>query len=185
MLLTRRWPTKLRGCGASRRRIVGIGVAALVPVVVVVATAAQASRRVVDDCTPSQMRLSVFDPGMGFTGGSYGVSLNLRNVSRSECSVEGHPTVIVSPHPFLIAVGDLADFDRNDPNLGPERVLHVQPGSSVHAQVVIGRRCDGAKREMVRTTITFSSYERNVPLQIDACRRAGATIDTGPYLSTP
>src|SRR4051794_24341929 len=119
--------------------------------------AAQASRRL-DDCTRSQVRLSVSIPGIAFTGGSYEVSVNLRNVSRSGCNVEGHPVVVVSPHPFPIAVGDLADFDPNVPERGPERVAHLRPGRSVYAVVIIARRCAGAVGQLTRTTITFWSY---------------------------
>lgn len=84
-------------------------------------------------CRPSQVRLSISPPNNGFTGGRYPVAINLRNVSRTECSVEGHPLIVVSPHPFPVVVGDLADFDPSDPYIGPERVLDVKPGSSVHA----------------------------------------------------
>jgi hypothetical protein len=150
-------------------------------IAVVVTSPAQAARSV-DDCIRVQVRLSISTNGIAFTGGSYAVSVNLRNISGSECSVEGHPQVIVSPHSFPIVVGDLANFDRHDPNLGPERLILVRPGSSVHAQVVIGRRCVGAKSQMTRTTITFASYGRTASLEIPACRREGATIDTGPYL---
>lgn len=94
------------------------------------------------------MRLSIITGASAFTGGSYPVYLVLRNLGRSECSVEGHPLVVVAPHGFPVVVGDLASFDRNDPYIGPQQVLHVQPRGSVRAQVVISRRCDGAKSEM-------------------------------------
>jgi hypothetical protein len=138
-----------------------------------------------DVCNPSQVRLSISRISNSFTGGSYPLFVNLRNVSTSECSVEGHPLVVVSPHRFPVVVGDLADFDRNNPYIGPERLLQVRPGRRVRAYVVIGRLCAGAKSEMTSGTITFSSYRKRVSLKIRACRREGAEVDTGPFLPAP
>src|SRR5256885_7620269 len=106
-------------------------------------------------------------------------------MSAERNAVSGHPLVVISPHPFPIVVGDLADFAPDDPDRGPERVLYLRPQNRVRASVVIGRRCDGAKSHMTRTTITFSSYGRDASLEIPACRREGATIYTGPYLLAP
>jgi hypothetical protein len=135
-----------------------------------------------DTCTPSQVRLTLTRVQNAFTGGSYPVLVKLRNVGRSECSVEGHPVVVISPHPFPLVVGDLADFDRNDPYIGPERLLHLRPGATANAQVIIGRLCDGAKAEMTSTRIVLDAYGRHLLLPIQACRRQGAVIYTGPFM---
>jgi len=133
-------------------------------------------------CTPSHVHLTVTRVQNAFTGGSYPVLVKLRNVGRSECSVEGHPLVVISPHPFPLVVGDLADFDPNDPYIGPERLLRLRPGATANAQVVIGRLCDGAKAEMTPTRIVFGAYGKSLPLRIQACRREGAVIYTGPFM---
>ena len=134
-----------------------------------------------DYCTrASHVRLSIITGASAFTGGSYPVYLVLHNVGKSECSVEGHPLVVVGPHRFPVVVGDVASFDRNDPYIGPERVLHLQPGGSVRAEVVIGRRCDGAKSEMTAGTVTFS-YGPSVSLRIQACRKEGVAVYTSPF----
>lgn len=136
-----------------------------------------------DFCLPSHVRLSLITGASAFTGGSYAVYVVLRNTGKSECSVEGHPLVVVAPHRFPVVVGDVASFDRNDPYIGPERVLHLQPGGSVRAQVIIGRRCDGAKSEMAASMMTFS-YEKSVSLRIQACRKQGVVIYTGPFMAS-
>ena len=136
-----------------------------------------------DDCLPSQVRLSITQGGSAFTGGSYPVSIVLRNVSKHECSVEGHPQVVVAPQRFPIVVGDVADFDRNDPYIGPERLLHLRPGHRVSAQVIVGRRCAGDKSQMTTATVAFTAYGRSVSLRIPACRRQGAVIYTGPFMT--
>ncbi len=138
-----------------------------------------------DDCAPSQLRLSATRVQNAFTGGAYPESLTLRNVSTLECSVEGHPRVVVTPHPYPVAVGDLADFDRNIPSSGPERVLHIRPGGRAYAYVVVGRPCDGAKSELTTGTITFSFYGASTSIVVPACRHAGVVIDTGPFLPRP
>lgn len=143
---------------------------------------ATAARSVYDDCAPSQLRLSARMIQNAFTGGAYPEVLTLRNVSRSECSVEGHPRVVVRPHPFPVTVGDLADFDRNNPYIDPERVLHIQPGGRAYAYVVVGRPCDGAKGEMTRGTIRFAFYGTTTSINVPACRHQGVEIDTGPFL---
>lgn len=139
--------------------------------------------RALDDCLPSQVRLSIAQGSPAFTGGSYPISIVLRNVGKSECSVEGHPQVVIAPQAFPIVVGDVADFDRNDPYIGPERLLQVMPGRSVSAQVIIGRRCDGDKKEMTTARVAFAAYERTVSLRIPACRRQGAVLYTAPFMS--
>jgi hypothetical protein len=151
--------------------------------ILLVAAGTTRAAQAFDDCLPSQVRLSIAQGGSAFTGGSYPVSVVLSNVSKRECSVEGHPQVVVAPHPFPIVVGDVADFDRGDPLIGPERLLHVRPGHRVSAQVIIGRRCDGSKSEMTTTTVAFTAYGRSVSLRIPACRRQGAVIYTGPFMT--
>jgi hypothetical protein len=42
-----------------------------------------------DICSPSQVHLTITRVQNAFTGGSYPVLVKLRNVARSECSVEG------------------------------------------------------------------------------------------------
>lgn len=133
-----------------------------------------------DYCTAPRLRLSIITGVSAFTGGNYAVYLVLRNVGKSGCSVEGHPLVAVAPHRFPVVVGDVASFDRNDPYIGPERVLHLQPDSSARSQVVIGRLCDGARSEMTTSTITFS-YGKSVSLRIRACRKEGVAIYTSPF----
>ena len=136
-----------------------------------------------DVCVSSQVRLSVIKAQSGYTGGTYAVYLKLRNVGKAECSVEGHPIVGVARLSFPVGIGDVANFDRNDPYLGPERVLHVQPGNSVRAQIVIGHNCGaGGKSEETHGTITLAAYGRRVLLRVPACRKSGVEIDTGPFL---
>jgi len=135
-----------------------------------------------DTCTPSQIHLTVTRVQNAFTGGSYPVLVKLRNAGRSECSVEGHPVVVISPHPFPLEVGDLGDFDRNDPYIGPERLLHLRPGATVTAEVVIGRLCEGAKAEMMPTRVVLGMYGKSLPVPLQACRRQGAVIYTGPFI---
>jgi hypothetical protein len=159
-----------------------LGIVGALVVVVAVVSAAGRARTEPPLCSPAQLRLSISVPGIGFTGGAYAVEVVLRNVSRSVCEVEGHPLVVVTPHPFPVVVGDLADFYRYDPNIGPERVVGIGPAMRVHAEAVIRRRCDGAKREMTRTAIEFSFDERSTSLTVSACRQQGVEIDTGPFL---
>jgi hypothetical protein len=149
------------------------------------AAGAVTARSALDDCGPSQVRLSAKRIQNAFTGGSYPEVLTLRDVSGSECSVEGHPLVVVTPHPFPVTVGDIADFDRNYPYIGPERVLHVEPGRQVYAYVVIGRPCDGAKSEMTTGRITFSFAGASTSITVPACRHNGVEIDTSPFRSQP
>ena len=140
----------------------------------------------VDDCSPSHVRISLSMAGSPPPSrGAIAVAVNLRNVGKAECSIEGHPLVVVSPHPYPIIVGDLAHFDRNDPSLGPERVLYLRPGGAASAQVVIARRCGGAKKEMTSTIIRLSASGKSAALGIPACRRQGVEIDTGPFLPKP
>jgi hypothetical protein len=171
-------------CSSSRTRpMVTTVVAALSLLAILVTTDAAAhAAQAFDDCLPSQVRLSITQGGSAFTGGSYPVSVVLRNVSKVECSVEGHPQVVVAPQPFPIVIGDVADFDRNDPYIGPERLLHVMPRHRVSAQVIIGRRCAGDKSEMTTATIAFTAYHRSISLRIPACRRQGAVVYTGPFM---
>lgn len=136
-----------------------------------------------DACVRSQVRLSIVRAQNGFTGGTYADYLDLRNVGKRECSVEGHPIVVVGELAFPVWIGDVAGFDRNDPYLGPERVLHVQPGHSVRAQIVIGHMCRAASDETHGTIRLFASG-RSVALQVPACRKSGVGIDTGPFLPT-
>jgi hypothetical protein len=89
---------------------------------------------------------------------------------------------VISPHRFPLEVGDLGDFDRNDPYIGPERVLHLRPGETATAQVVIGRLCDGAKAEMTSTRVVLGAYGKSLSLPIQACRRQGAVIYSGPFM---
>ena len=135
-----------------------------------------------DGCAPSQTRLSVHRIQNAFTGGAYPVTLKLRNVSRAECSIEGHPLVVVNPKQFPVVVGDLADFDRNIPYIGPERVVHLQPGRGAFAYVVIRPRCGIIKNGMIRGTVRFAFYGRTASLTVEACRREGVEVDTGPFL---
>jgi len=135
-----------------------------------------------DTCTPLQLHLTLTRVQNAFTGGAYPVVVKLRNVGRAECSIEGHPVVVISPHPFPLVVGDLADFDPNDPNIGPERLLHLRPGATAVAQVIIGRPCDGAKAEMTPTRVSLGAYGETLPLLLQACRRQGAVIYTGPFM---
>lgn len=143
---------------------------------------AQAARGF-DDCLPSQVRLTIATGSPAFTGGAYPISVVLHNISKTECSVEGHPQVVIAPKPFPTVIGDLADFDRNDPFVGPERVLHVLPGHAVTAQVIIGRPCDGAKSEMTTTTIGFAAYHKIVSWRVAACRKQGLLLYTGPFIA--
>lgn len=139
-----------------------------------------------DVCVQSQVRLSITKAESPFTGGTYAVYLNVRNVGRAECSVEGHPVILVAPQTFPVGIGDLANFDRNDPYLGPERVLRVQPGRSARAQIVIAHNCGaGGKSEETHGTITLLASARRVSLRIPACRKNGVEVDTGPFLPTP
>jgi hypothetical protein len=135
-----------------------------------------------DTCTPSHVHLTLTRVQNGFTGGAYAVVVRLRNVGRAECSVEGHPAVVIAPHPFPITVGDLADFDPNDPNVGPERLLHLRPGATAVAQVIIGRPCDGAKAAMTSTRVVLGAYGKSLSLPLQACRRQGVVIYTGPFM---
>ena len=136
----------------------------------------------IDYCQPAQAQLAVKRIQNAFTGGAYPVTLKLRNVSRSECSIEGHPLVVVTPRRVPVFVGDLADFDRNIPYIGPERVVHLQPGRSAFAYVVIRPRCGIVKNGMVSSTATFAFYGRTASLSVQACRREGVEVDTGPFL---
>jgi hypothetical protein len=135
-----------------------------------------------DTCAPAQVHLTLIRVQNAFTGGAYPVIVKLRNVGRSECSIEGHPEVVISPHPFPLVVGDLADFDPNAPNIGPESLLHLRPGATAVAQVVIGRLCDGAKAAMTPTSVVLGAYGKRLPLLLQACRRQGAVIYTGPFM---
>jgi hypothetical protein len=135
-----------------------------------------------DTCTPSQVHLTLVRVQNAFTGGAYPVVVKLQNVGRSECSIEGHPVVVISPHPFPLVVGDLADFDPNDPNIGPESLLHLRPGATAVAQVIIGRPCDGAKAAMTPTRVVLGAYGKSLPLLLQACRHQGAVIYTGPFM---
>lgn len=137
-----------------------------------------------DDCLPSQVRLSAVRVQNAFTGGAYPISIVLRNISKRECSIKGHPQVVVAPKRFPVVVGDVADFDRNDPLAGPERLLHVRPGHRVSAQVIVGRPCDGSKSEMTTTTVMFAAVEKQVEEQVTACRRQGVVLYTGPFMTT-
>lgn len=139
-------------------------------------------------CTPAQVHLSLTRIENAFTGGSYPVILSLRNVSGSRCSVEGHPLVVVTPRPrpYSVAVGDVADFDQNNPYAGPERVLEIPPNGTVHAYVVIGGAsasiCASAK-SVVLGTVEFSFLRKTVTLRIEACRHGTVELDTGPFLT--
>lgn len=137
-----------------------------------------------DDCLPSQVRLSAVPVQNAFTGGAYPISIVLRNISKRECSIKGHPQVVVAPKTFPVVLGDVADFDRNDPLAGPERLLHVRPGHTVSAQVIVGRPCDGSKSEMTTTTVMFAAIEKGVAAQVAACRRQGVVLYTGPFMTT-
>lgn len=135
-------------------------------------------------CKSTQIGLSV-KTGVPFTGGTQNLYVVLRNTGKAQCSVEGHPRVVVAPQAFPIVVGDLASFDRNDPSVGPERVLDVRPAGRAQAEVVIRRLCDGAKKEMRPATVVLAipgPSAKTVPLRIRACRRKGVEIDTGPLL---
>jgi Protein of unknown function (DUF4232) len=164
--------------------VVAVGVFASVGARVGVAAHSVGQARLGPDvCVRSQVRLSITNPESPFTGGTYAVYLNLRNVGKEECSVEGHPIVLVAPHAFPVGIGELANFDRSNPYLGPERALRIHPGRSVRAQIVIGHNCGaGGKSKETHGTVRLFASGRSVSLRVLACQTNGVEIDTGPFL---
>jgi hypothetical protein len=94
--------------------------------------------------------------------------------------------VVVPPRLRIpVVVGSLSDLDRDEPLAGPARIIGLKPGWRARPQVVIARRCDGARAEMTTTTAAFSAYGRSASPVIPACGREGAQIDAGPFLRGP
>jgi hypothetical protein len=53
--------------------------------------------------------------------------------------------------------------------------------SVAECEPVVGRLCDGAKAEMTKTILVVGAYGQTQALRIQACRRQGAVIYTGPF----
>ncbi len=139
-------------------------------------------------CNDAEVRLSRTEPiGVNSAEGLYGV--DVRNVGRMICFLEGRPTIevprqasaaisvedsstVVIPLPPPIPAG----FPRRGARFG------LPPGATAHAGIADLRICQNRLDDTtVSVLATLPGGERGVQLPVSACRGSGATLVVGPF----
>jgi hypothetical protein len=117
----------------------------------------------------------------GLTGGVIVAAVQVRNVSKRDCTINGRPWIRLGPVGYAVTVGDATPgmFGRFG---APERALRLRPSQHVVAQVFIAPGSCSQARSVVFSLRARAGWAAgSVPISNFACKNGSGEIWVGSF----
>jgi Domain of unknown function (DUF4232) len=156
--------------------------------VIVVAWSARADASPTQATACTSVRWSTFG-GNGVSGGVIVWALDLSNVGRRTCTVQGRPTIEVPPSRFPVEIADLQPMRSDQPMsadwAGADSPITLRPGEAALVDVIIDGCADRAKSNTSTVIARVGWASRTLSIWGTACRVTGTRIEVGTLRTRP